>query len=138
MQVLTSATVSASLSSPLPAASSSVISSPASVEAATAASNAERLFVELLLRPPVRTTRLALAPLQRLARYRVEERLLLVVEHVLAILLLAGWFVTGHFRMRLFLGIATLLSLVVGFNASFLYLKRWLVKLQLNVRIMLI
>ena len=70
-------TTSSAASAVTPVASA--VSVPPPPAAVAASGNAEGLLVQLLLRLPVRPVRVAFAPLQRLARYRVEERLGLVV-----------------------------------------------------------
>ena len=88
VQALTSAVVPAPAvaSSTAPSSSAAAVAPVAAAvpvapppAAVAAAGHAEGLLVQLLLRLPVGPVRVAFAPLQRLARYRVEERLGLVV-----------------------------------------------------------
>ena len=87
VQALTSAVVpAAAVASTAPSPSAAAVTPVAAAvpvapppAAVAAAGHAEGLLVQLLLRLPVGPVRVAFAPLQRLARYRVEERLGLVV-----------------------------------------------------------
>ena len=87
VQALTSAVVPAAVASTAPSSSATTAVTPVAAAvpvapppaAVAAAGHAEGLLVQLLLRLPVGPVRVAFAPLQRLARYRVEERLGLVV-----------------------------------------------------------
>ena len=86
VQALASAVVPAAVASTAPSSSATAVTPVAAAvpvapppAAVAAAGHAEGLLVQLLLRLPVGPVRVAFAPLQRLARYRVEERLGLVV-----------------------------------------------------------